>query len=301
MEVLTCNNITKKVGKKIIIDDISLSLKTGEVIGLIGPNGAGKTSLMKLLVGLYYIDEGCISSLDNDQKLDFPNYIKNIGAIIENPMFYPKLTGKQCLNYYSIIRDINNNRIKEVSDLTGINSILNQQVKTYSLGNKQRLGIAQALLVDPQLLILDEPFNGLDPDGILELRNIILKQKEKNKTILISSHTLPELEQICDRFIFLKTGKIIEELENKDFENTNFSIIDIDPKDFTNVEKLLESQCTYPFEIDDTRIIFKGVEQEYILDLIFWLKNKNVNVINFENKKETLQDYYEKIILGGKK
>ena len=133
LEVLKCNNVTKSLGNKKIINGVDLVLKNSEIIGMIGPNGAGKTSLMKLLTGLYKLDEGEISIDGIKQESDFPSYIKNIGAIIENPKFYPNLTGKQCLNYYAEIRNIGKERILEVTELVGLNLILNQKVKTYSL------------------------------------------------------------------------------------------------------------------------------------------------------------------------
>lgn len=300
LEVLKCNNVTKSLGNKKIINGVDLVLKNSEIIGMIGPNGAGKTSLMKLLTGLYKLDKGEISIDGIKQESDFPSYIKNIGAIIENPKFYPNLTGKQCLNYYAEIRNIGKERILEVTELVGLNLILNQKVKTYSLGNKQRLGIAQALLSNPNVLILDEPFNGLDPDGISELRQIILKQKEQGKTILISSHTLPELEQICDRFIFLKSGLIVKEIKNSELKATSYSTIHVNSKDIELTKKILDEKYGYQFKYYDSKIIVENITQDELLDIVIILRGEGVSISNIINESETLQDYYDEVISGGK-
>jgi len=205
--VLRVNNVSKKTKDFQILNKVSFELGRGEIVGLIGPNGAGKTSIMKILVGLTrnYTGEVDLSS------------VKDIGCMIETPNFYPYNTGYQNLIYFAGLNGVGKKKVRELLELLGLMSAANKNVKTYSLGMRQRLGIAQALLKEPDVLILDEPTNGLDPEGIYEVREYIRKiANEKNITVLISSHLLGELEKMCDRAIIIKKGDIIQFM---DFHN----------------------------------------------------------------------------------
>ena len=190
--VLKCNKICKNFGKKRILTDVSFEVDSGDILGFIGPNGAGKTTTIKLILGLNKIDSGNILINDLDIEKDFEKAIMNVGAIVENPDLYMYLSGydnlKLIKNMYKNISDDDvNNVIKQVK----LEERIKDKVSKYSLGMRQRLGIAQALLHNPTLLILDEPTNGLDPEGIKELRDLLKKlAKEKNMAILLSSHNL---------------------------------------------------------------------------------------------------------------
>jgi len=195
--VLKVNNVSKKAKDFQILNKVSFELGRGEIVGLIGPNGAGKTSIMKILVGLTrnYTGEVDLSS------------VRDIGCMIETPNFYPYSTGYQNLMYFAKLNGVGEQKVQELLGLLGLEGAANKNVKAYSLGMRQRLGIAQALLKEPDVLILDEPTNGLDPEGIYEVREYIRKiAKEKNITVLISSHLLGELEKMCDRAIIIKKG-----------------------------------------------------------------------------------------------
>ncbi|EHK4067726.1 ABC transporter ATP-binding protein [Listeria monocytogenes] len=215
---IECNNISKVYKEKEILKNVSFSLAENQIIGLIGPNGAGKTTLMKLMTGLSKISSGSLLVDKQNVYNDFPNYIQKVGAVIETPMFYDYLNGFDCLNYFAKIRGVKKEYISYVVQLVGLTQVIHQRVKTYSLGMKQRLGIAQALLNKPELLILDEPFNGLDPLAVKDLRDLLLSLKNSGTTIFISSHTLNELELICDSAILLQDGEIqnIVMLANKE-------------------------------------------------------------------------------------
>ena len=199
--VLRVNNVSKKAKDFQILNKVSFELGSGEIVGLIGPNGAGKTSIMKILVGLTknYTGEVDLSG------------VRDIGSMIETPNFYPYNTGYQNLMYFARLNGVGKKKVEELLELLGLMDAANKNVKAYSLGMRQRLGIAQALLKDPDVLVLDEPTNGLDPEGIYEVREYIRKiANEKNITVLISSHLLGELEKMCDRAIIIKKGEIIQ-------------------------------------------------------------------------------------------
>ena len=217
MEILKCDNLKKQVKEKIIVENISFSMDKGDVVGLIGPNGAGKTTIIKLILGLIKITEGKVSINGYDIEKDFIKAIEKVGAIVETPDLYMYLSGydnlKITANNY---KNISKERIKEVVKLVGLENRIKDKVSTYSLGMRQRLGIAEAIINSPELLILDEPTNGLDVEGIIEMRNLITKLSEQGIAILISSHNLTEIDNLCNRIIAIKNGKIItdDKIEN---------------------------------------------------------------------------------------
>lgn len=212
MEVLKCTNLKKEVKGKVIVENISFSINKGDVVGFLGPNGAGKTTVIKLILGLIKISEGNVQINGFDIQKNFVKAIENVGAIVEEPGLYMYLSGldnlKIAANNY---KDITKNQINEVIKLVGLENRIKNKVSTYSLGMRQRLGIAEALINNPQLLILDEPTNGLDIEGIIEIRNLIKKLSSKGIAILISSHNLTEIDNVCNRIIAIKNGKIIAE------------------------------------------------------------------------------------------
>ena len=205
--VLRVNNVSKRAKDFQILNKVSFELGSGEIVGLIGPNGAGKTSIMKILVGLTknYTGEVDLSG------------VRDIGCMIETPNFYPYNTGYQNLMYFAGLNGVGKKKVGELLGLLGLTDAADKNVKAYSLGMRQRLGIAQALLKDPDVLVLDEPTNGLDPEGIYEVREYIRKiADEKNITVLISSHLLGELEKMCDRAIIIKKGEVIQFMDLHD-------------------------------------------------------------------------------------
>lgn len=220
MNVLECKNLKKKFGKKQIIKDVSFNLEEGDILGFIGPNGAGKTTTIKLVLGLHQIDEGQVLINGYDIKKDFVNAIERVGTIVENPDMYMYLSGRKNLELVRrLYKEIDKERIDEVAKLVGLTKRIDDKVSKYSLGMRQRLGIAQAILHKPNLLILDEPTNGLDPEGIIELRNLLKKlAKEEKMAILISSHNLLELESFCNKVCIIQNGQIIEEATIKELK-----------------------------------------------------------------------------------
>ncbi|HCS74228.1 MAG TPA: bacitracin ABC transporter ATP-binding protein [Clostridiales bacterium] len=226
MELLRIENLTKTIKKKKILDSISLTVNSGEIVGFLGPNGAGKTTTIKLVLGLFHITEGNISVCGHDITKDFENAMKNVGGIVENPDLYKRLTGRENLEYFASMHDgINSENIDGIVELVKMSGRIKDKVKTYSLGMCQRIGIAQALLHNPRLLVLDEPTNGLDPIGIKELRDMLkFLSKEADIGVFISSHLLSEMELMCDRIYIIDNGVIIGE---KDIHQEEESVDDI--------------------------------------------------------------------------
>lgn len=213
MELLKIQGLSKTIKKKKIIDNISLTVNSGEIVGFLGPNGAGKTTTIKMAMGLFSITEGHISICGHDIESSFEAAMENVGGIIENPDLYKRLTGRENLEYFaSMHKGVSEENIDNIVDMVKMTGRIDDKVKTYSLGMAQRIGIAQALLHNPRLLILDEPTNGLDPLGIKELRDLLkYLAKEAGVGVFISSHLLSEMELMCDRIYIIDEGVIIGE------------------------------------------------------------------------------------------
>ncbi len=227
-------NLTKTIGNKTIVDDLSFDIMRGEVFGLLGPNGAGKTTTIRMMVGLISISRGQVLINGLDVTRDFTSAMQHVGAIVENPEMYKYLSGYQNLIHFARMSNgVTRERIDEVVEQVGLTGRIHEKVKTYSLGMRQRLGLAQALLRKPDVIILDEPTNGLDPAGIRELRDYLrnLAQTERI-TVIVSSHLLSEMELMCDRVAIIQSGKLIDlrsirsEAANPDAVLTAFEVDD---------------------------------------------------------------------------
>lgn len=208
---LEVQSLTKKIGKKTIVDDVSFKVEKGEIFGLLGPNGAGKTTIIRMIVSLINRTGGDV--IINGHNLDdsFKEAMSEIGAIVENPEFYKYMSGLKNIRHYErmAVKDISEKRRNEVIELVGLQHAMHQKVKTYSLGMRQRLGVAQSLLHNPSVLIFDEPTNGLDPQGIREFRDYLRKLADDGISVLVSSHLLSEMQLMCDRFAIIEKGKLI--------------------------------------------------------------------------------------------
>ncbi|MCA1295658.1 ABC transporter ATP-binding protein [Paenibacillus sp. alder61] len=210
--VVRIQNVTKRIGSKVLIDRLTLDIPPGQVFGFLGPNGAGKTTTIRMMVGLMSITKGDILIQGASVKSDFERAISAVGAIVENPEMYKFLTGYQNLLHYARMSPgITKERIMEAVERVGMQHRIHDKVKTYSLGMRQRLGVAQAILHRPKLLILDEPTNGLDPQGIRELRDYLrVLAKEEGTTVFVSSHLLSEMELMCDTVAVIQHGRLID-------------------------------------------------------------------------------------------
>lgn len=234
--VVKIKNVKKQIGKKTIIDDLSFDVYSGEVFGFLGPNGAGKTTTIRMMLGLISITQGEIFINGHSIKDEFEEAINDVGGIVENPDMYKYLTAYQNLVHYArMYEGISKERIDEVIKIVGLENRINDKIKTYSLGMRQRLGLAQALLNHPSLIVLDEPTNGLDPAGIHDLRSYLQKiAHEENVAVMVSSHLLSEMELMCDRVAIIQNGKLVRiqtlnELIDNAADTTNI-IINAQPK-----------------------------------------------------------------------
>ncbi|MEK3990741.1 MULTISPECIES: ABC transporter ATP-binding protein [Robertmurraya] len=207
---LEVNNLTKKIGKKLIVENVTFQIEKGEIFGLLGPNGAGKTTIIRMIVHLINRTEGKVVINGHDLDQSFKDAMGEIGAIVENPEFYKYMSGMKNLKHYMRMatREVSTERLDEVIRLVGLEQAIHQKVRTYSLGMRQRLGVAQALLHSPSILILDEPTNGLDPQGIREFRDYLRLLVNQGISVLVSSHLLSEMELMCDRFAIIEKGKL---------------------------------------------------------------------------------------------
>lgn len=280
--VLECNSLWKKIGHHVIINDVSLKLQQGDILGFIGPNGAGKTTIIKLLLGLQFSNGGEVKIGGYDLNKNFVSAISNVGAIIENPDLYMYLSGYDNLKISAQLHQIPEERILEVAKIVGLESRLKDKVKKYSLGMRQRLGIAQAILHQPKVLILDEPMNGLDPKGIKELKGLLkyLAQTEK-MAILISSHLLSELENFCTRICVLINGKIIQDAKIEEIkkitERANY-LLEVSRTDLKEI--------IYHFEVIDSTHIKINTTKDKITNILKTLLLNDIAI--YEIKKEVI-------------
>ena len=290
--VLEIKNVSKKIGKKKILNDISLEVKEGEIFGFVGPNGAGKTTLIKVMLGLYKMDSGSVKIAGYDINSDFERAMDEIGAIIENPEMYGYLSGKDNLALYaSMEKGVSLDFQKELLKLVKLEGRMNNKVKTYSLGMRQRLGIAQALLSKPKLLILDEPTNGLDPLGIKELRDMLkIINKENNMAVFISSHILSEIEIMCDRIAILDNGEVIEVKDLKEEKKEEESIISIEVDKVEDALNIL-SDFGYDVTRKDNNIEVL-TDKETIPIINKKLVDTNINVYGISSKSRSLEEEF---------
>lgn len=286
--VLKCNNLYKKIGKKEILKGISFEIENGDIFGFIGPNGAGKTTVIKLILGLQKITSGNVFINGFDIEKDFTNAISSVGAIVENPDFYTYMSGMDNLKLKAkLYKDITKERIDEVVKLVGLENRINDKVSKYSLGMKQRLGIAIALLHRPNLLILDEPTNGLDPEGIKVLKEILRKLSNEGVSIFISSHILSELDNLCNKICIIKNGCVIESSTIKQIKrksNELCYIIEVDSID--NINLLFKN------EIINNNSIKVWCNKEFIPVVIESLVNSNVKIYSVKEEEISLEDAF---------
>ena len=291
--VLKCDNLNKVIKKKQILNNVSFELNEGEILGFIGPNGAGKTTTIKLVLGLQNITSGTVKINGFDIKSDFVKAIEKVGAIVENPDFYMYLSGRKNLELIAnMYKNIDSKRIDEVVKLVGLENRINDKVSKYSLGMRQRLGIAQAILNKPNLLILDEPTNGLDPEGIKDLREFLIKlAKEEKMAIFISSHNLAELESFCTKVCIIKNGKIIENTSMDDLKsksNGDEKIYSVEIND----TKLLE--VTENITIIDENKFTLSAKKDDIPAFVEKLVEKNIKIYEIKEEKVSLEDAFLK-------
>lgn len=285
-KVIKVRNVNKSINGKKILKDISFDVFEGDIVGLVGPNGAGKSTLLKVMTGLYSYDSGEIMYYDYDLKDDFEKAMSIVGTLIESPDLYKNLSGRDNLKIFkSMFKDIDDNTINEIVKIVEMEKYLGKKFKTYSLGMKERLGIANALINKPKILILDEPTNGLDPVGIKNILNMLKSMKDT--TIIISSHLLSEIEIFCNRLIFINNGEIV----NIKYINNNSSKKNImfEVDDYSKAKIILNNYCINEelevYEDDDT-----------VSKLNKKLLDNNINVYRIYENKNSLENEFFKMV-----
>ena len=297
--VVKSQKLNKRYGETAALKDVNITVKKGSIYGLVGNNGAGKTTFLKVLTGQTRADSGTFTLLGEDNEAGYRKVRRQTGAIIENPGFYPKLTAKQNLEYYRIQRGIPGKEIvDEMLRMVGLEHAAKKKFENLSLGMKQRLGLALALMGEPEFLILDEPINGLDPSGIIEIRNLLLKLKrEKNVTILISSHILTELENIATDYGFLNKGELVEEVTAERLREKCRTFLEVKVTDVAAYAALLETEllCSnYKVLPGNCIHILEHVDR--VSDYSALAVKHDIGLLAFEMKEINLENYYMNLI-----
>ncbi|WP_423406739.1 ABC transporter ATP-binding protein [Heyndrickxia sp. MSNUG] len=304
---LEVKSLTKTIGKKTIVNDVSFEVERGEIFGLLGPNGAGKTTIIRMIVSLINRTGGTVMVNGHNLDESFTLAMNELGAIVENPEFYKYLSGYKNLRHYArmALTEISEERIEEVTELVGLQHAIHDKVRTYSLGMRQRLGVAQAILHKPSILILDEPTNGLDPQGIREFRDYLRLLASQGTSVLVSSHLLSEMQLMCDRFAIIEQGKLIHIStmnENEDSQAKALRSVEMEVSNENLASKLLkEKMPTVKISsMKDHRIIL-SVEKDAIPEINKLLVMNEIDVFEILNVKATLEDRFLEITNKDKK
>lgn len=282
----------------VAVDDLNLSLNEGEIFGILGNNGAGKTTIIKMLVGLIAPSKGKITVCGFDVQKEREKALACIGAIVEEPTLYPDLTGMQNLKYFAMLQGgVPRARIDDIVEIVGLTNRINSKFKTYSLGMRQRLGIAQAIMHNPKILILDEPINGLDPTAIIQIRELLIRIcKEYGTTIFISSHILSEMQELCDRVGVMVRGKLVgikraDEIEDSASEKVVLNIVCSNQQ---LAKQLVENNFECQTKIVDGKL-FIQTKSEDVAKINKLLVQNDIDVSGINIKKRTLEDVYKEM------
>lgn len=300
-EVIRTHKLSKMYGEDSALSDINITIKQGDIFGLVGNNGAGKTTLLRILAGQSKATSGSFDLFSKSSDIELSRIRRKMGAIIEAPSFYPKLTVEQNMEYYRIQRGIpGKDRINKVLKEVNLLDSKKKKFADLSLGMRQRLGLALVIMTEPELLLLDEPINGLDPSGIIEIRNLLLKlNKEKNITILISSHILLELSNIATCYGFLNKGRLVEQLTADELEEKCKSFLEVKVTNTSKLSALLEERLGYKhykvLQSDIIQIFDANRTPERISELAI---SNGIGLIGLNEKSINLENYYMSLIGG---
>lgn len=301
--VLELQSLTKRYGNRIAANQISFSISEGEIFGFLGANGAGKSTTIKMLTGLITITSGDAFICGNSVKYAFEKAMNCTGAIVEIPEFYTYLTGYQNLKYFAKLSNIKDkSQIDKVVSIVGLTSRIHEKVSKYSLGMKQRLGVAQALLNSPKLLILDEPTNGLDANGIREFRNLLKNLAKQNKiAILISSHILSEMQNLCDTIGIIDNGVLLEinNIDKIKQSATTYGSVYIKCNAPNFAGKIIEKEFSLPVKICNNKVLFTA-DETTIAKIIINLTEKKISVFGAGEVDASLEDIFLNVVNDGK-
>lgn len=302
-EVLKIKEVSKTLGNRKVVDNISLEVHQNEIVGFLGANGAGKTTTIKMVLGLLSIDSGEIYIHGHGVKHEFEKALENVGGIVESPDMYGYMSGLDNLKLSANARGVNKNRIQEVISLVGLDNRIKDKVGKYSLGMKQRIGLAQSMLHRPSILVLDEPTNGLDPVGIKELRGIIKKLAHEQETsVLVSSHILSEMQLMCDRVCIIDRGKIlitrsVAELE----ELSGHSGYRFIAKPIDVAIKIIKEKLSGKLIASTEKTVDVNISESEINNLTQAMISEGVSVLGVSPIEKSLEEIYMKITGGDNK
>ena len=298
--VLELKNVNKTFGKRKVISNLSLEVKEGEIFGFLGPNGSGKTTTIKMILRLIDMDSGEIKVAGFDTKKQFEKAMEYIGAIVENPDLYKYMTGRENLKLHARIRNVDSERIEKVLDLVGLKERANEKVGKYSLGMKQRLGLALTLLHKPKILILDEPTNGLDPAGIKLLRDILKQIAHKEGVaVFVSSHILSEMQLMCDKVEVIDNGNVVKTEEIKVSEQEKTETLDIRVKETEKAIKIIKDKFKIEPKLEENNIVIT-IETEKVPILIKELATVDTQIMAVIPREHSLEDIFFDATEGGK-
>ncbi|HYH09512.1 MAG TPA: ABC transporter ATP-binding protein [Thermoanaerobaculia bacterium] len=287
---LVAEHLTKIIGKRTIVDDVSFDLRPGEVFGFLGPNGAGKTTTIRMLVGLIRPTRGAITVCGYDIRRHFEKAMRCIGCIVENPDLYRFMTGRENLEHFARMLGVGQSEIERVASLVNLAHRLDQRVGTYSLGMRQRLGIAQAMLGSPRVLILDEPANGLDPAGIREIRELLRNlAAEQGLAVFVSSHLLAEIELTADRVAIIHKGKILRSGTVRELISSQRAM-EIRVGDVHRAAEVLRAKGIEVTLTDDT--VLAPIEETQAPPLIAALTENGIDVYHARQRVQSLEEMF---------
>lgn len=306
-QIVITSNLTKKYKTHTSVNGLNLQIKRGQIYGFLGPNGAGKTTTIRMLLGLIKPTKGDIEVFGSDLKKNRLQILQRVGSLVESPTYYGNLTGYENLEAVRRLRDISEKRVNEVLEIVRLTKVANRLTKEYSLGMKQRLGIAIALLNKPDLLILDEPTNGLDPSGIQEIRELIKELPKSGMSVLVSSHMLSEIDQMATEVGIINNGEMIFQDSIEQLREKQKPLLKVGVNNVIEASSLLKSKGL-ELEVQNEHLWLSQTEPEFVSEINAILVHSGLSVYKLEEVKRTLEDIfleltgaevaYEKNIMG---
>ncbi|WP_066193408.1 ABC transporter ATP-binding protein [Gracilibacillus timonensis] len=290
-QIVVTNNLTKKFKKNISVDKLNMCIKRGQIYGFLGPNGAGKTTTIRMLLGLIQPSQGSIEIFHQNLNKKRISILQRIGSLVESPTYYGNLTGRENLEAVRRLRGIPEKRMDEVLEIVRLTKVANRLTREYSLGMKQRLGIASALLSEPDLLILDEPTNGLDPSGIQEIRELIKQLPESGMSVLVSSHLLSEIDQMATEVGIINGGKMIFQDSIEQLRQKRKSLLKVGVSDGSASHSILKRQGIQS-QWQDDYLWLKETKPEFVSEINALLVRSGISVYRLEEVTKSLEDIF---------
>jgi len=290
-QILMTNDLTKKYKKHTSVDGVNLRIERGQIYGFLGPNGAGKTTTIRMLLGLIKPTKGNIEIFGQNLNKNRLQILQRIGSLVESPTYYGNLTGRENLEAVRRLRDLPEKRVNEVLEIVRLTKVANRLTKEYSLGMKQRLGIAAALLSNPDLLILDEPTNGLDPSGIQEIRELIKELPKAGMSVLVSSHLLSEIDQMATQVGIINNGKMIFQDSIERLRQKRKPLLKVGVSDVMKANEILKTR-ELKADLQGDFLWLSQTEPEFVSEINSILVHSGVSVYRLEEVKRTLEDIF---------